>query len=149
MSRSEHSSAGSVILKILTVLVIIAVIAFLFVFVAWGHIKKAAVSYVGEKVAAEVIEKAITSTGIDISSQEVEAKIDSFEEEDKEAISQIIDNHANSETIERISEYAAEGDMKSAAKYAKESLSQEEIDTLQDMYNKYFSGEYGNININP
>ena len=70
-----------------------------------------------------------------------------MEPEDQEKLNAIIEENVDSEAVSTITSYVSNGDMESAAEYVQENLSEENVEDLQELYDKYLAGEYGDIDI--
>ena len=58
-------------------------------------------------------------------------------DEDKEVVTEIIENHIDAETATEIMEYVNNGDKAALMEYAGENLSADEMMELMEMYGKY------------
>ena len=96
-------------------------------------LKKAVVN----EVVKEAAQEAVVSSGGYISEEQVQQALNSMSSDDREKLETILDDHADPSTISRIGSYVASGDYNSAYDYAKETLSPEEMQELQDLYSKY------------
>lgn len=69
-----------------------------------------------------------------ISAQEI---MDSMNEEDREILTQIISENISPDAISDISSYLASGDLEGLKNYAKNTLSDAELQQIRDLYAKY------------
>lgn len=105
--------------------------------VFWQPIKNAA-----SKKAAEVVVEKLLDDKID-SDQAVYGKLsaqdiyDSMDDADKEAVTDIVTDHMSAENIKNVEQYVASGDTAGLKAYVKETLSSEETQVIEDMYEKY------------
>ena len=58
-------------------------------------------------------------------------------EEDKEVVTEIVENHMDAESVTEVMGYVSEGDKDGLMRYAAENLTPEEIAKLAEMYGKY------------
>lgn len=142
--RRKKKSSGAKLVQFLLMLVILGLVIFIFKIAVWDAIlKKKAVNY----AVSNVIEQVAASSGVSVTSEEVEEVLNSMEPEDQEKLNAIIEENVDSEAVSTITSYVSNGDMESAAEYVQENLSEENVEDLQELYNKYLADEYGNIDI--
>ena len=142
--RRKKKSSGAKLVQFLLMLVILGLVIFIFKIAVWDAIlKKKAVNY----AVSNVIEQVAASSGVSVTSEEVEEVLNSMEPEDQEKLNAIIEENVDSEAVSTITSYVSNGDMESAAEYVQENLSEENVEDLQELYDKYLSGEYGDIDI--
>ena len=142
--RRKKKSSGAKLVQFLLMLVILGLVIFIFKIAVWDAIlKKKAVNY----AVSNVIEQVAASSGVSVTSEEVEEVLNSMEPEDQEKLNAIIEENVDSEAVSTISSYVSNGDMESAAEYVQENLSEENVEDLQELYDKYLAGEYGDIDI--
>ncbi|MCD8365416.1 MAG: hypothetical protein LUC83_06320 [Clostridiales bacterium] len=116
------------ILLVVIILVIIVLIAFFFVI---RPLKKKLTSTVVEKV----IEMQVSSdSDSDVTAEEI---LDAMSEEDQETLEEICSDHMDAQTIADISSYVAQGDTASIKSYLQESLTEEELAEVYEIYEKY------------
>lgn len=94
---------------------------------------------VKQKAAGVVMEQVVQQAGDlnlpgDIPVAEIYEKLD---EEDKEALNEIIADHVTEETIQDVKEYVEDGDMQGLEQYVEETLTGEDNAKLQELYEKY------------
>lgn len=119
--------------KVIIVLSVLAIlIALLFTF---G--KKKVVQVATDAVAKEAIKKVVEESGLSITDEEVEEALESVDEKDKEVIYNIVEEHLDQETLDKSIEYVKRGDINSLEKFARDELSDEEIEQLKGLYEKY------------
>ncbi|SHI80304.1 hypothetical protein SAMN02745229_03656 [Butyrivibrio fibrisolvens DSM 3071] len=142
--RRKKKSSGAKLVQFLLMLVILGLVIFIFKIAVWDAIlKKKAVNY----AVSNVIEQVAASSGVSVTSEEVEEVLNSMDPEDQEKLNTIIEENVDSEAVSTISSYVSNGDMESAAEYVQENLSEENVEDLQELYDKYLADEYGNIDI--
>ncbi|MCC8017854.1 MAG: hypothetical protein LIO39_04505 [Lachnospiraceae bacterium] len=126
--RRRRSSALQKIILVVVILVIVILIAFFFVI---RPMKQRLASSVAEKV----IEMQVSSdTDSDVTAEEI---LDVMSEEDQKTIEEICEEYLDVQTLTEISGYLAQGDTASVKAYVKESLSEEELAQIQEIYEKY------------
>ncbi len=142
--RRKKKSSGAKLVQFLLMLVILGLVIFIFKIAVWDAIlKKKAVNY----AVSNVIEQVAASSGVSVTSKEVEEVLNSMDPEDQEKLNTIIEENVDSEAVSTITSYVSNGDMESAAEYVQENLSEENVEDLQELYDKYLAGEYGDIDI--
>ena len=142
--RRKKKSSGAKLVQFLLMLVILGLVIFIFKVAVWDAIlKKKAVTY----AVSNVIEQVAASSGVSVTSEEVEKVLDSMEPEDQEKLNAIIEENVDSEAVSTVTSYISSGDVESAAQYVQENLSEENVEDLQELYDKYLADEYGEIDI--
>ena len=115
-------------------LVVLGVVILLFINYALPLLKKEAAHVAAEKTV-DIITKNPEKIAGD--NQEVKKVLESMSDEDKEVVTEIIENHMDAETATEIMGYVNDGDKAALMEYATENLSAEEIMELMEMYGKY------------
>ena len=129
--RRRHNFAG-IFIQILIVLLIIGGL----IYYGRGFVKQK----VEDKVAETVVNQIATSD-VSLPDGGSTGKIySSMSTEDQEKVKKIVDNHMNTEAASKVQQYVTSGDKEGLKQYAQESLTQEEQDELQELYNKYKDG---------
>ncbi|SFC34876.1 hypothetical protein [Butyrivibrio sp. YAB3001] len=120
--------------KVMITLIIAGVVILMFINYALPVIKNSA-----KKVAAEKTVDMITKNAekIAVENPQVAEVLESLTEEDKQVVSEIIENHMDSETVGEVMGYVTNGDKESLVKYAADNLTAEEISELMKLYGKY------------
>lgn len=143
-NRRRKKNTGAKLVQFLLILVILGLVIFIFKIAVWDSIlKKKAVNY----AVSNVIEQVAASSGVSVTSKEVEEVLNSMDPEDQETLNTIIEENVDEEAVSTITSYVSSGDMESAAEYVQENLSEENVEDLQELYDKYLAGEYGDIDI--
>lgn len=142
--RRRKKNTGAKFVQFLLMLIILGLVIFIFKTAVWDSIiKKKAVNY----TVSNVIEQVAAGSGVSVTSKEVEEVLDSMDPEDQETLNSIIEENINTEAVSTITSYVNSGDMESAAEYVQENLSEENVEDLQELYDKYLADEYGDIDI--
>ena len=129
MSRNKKKkSALPTLLGVLAALVVIVAVGY---FVVFRPLKSKVVDTVAEKAITSVAEQA----GVD-ASQATEL-YNSMDEEDKEVVQDMIEEHADAETVQKAVDLYKNGDTAALKDMAQSELSDEEINELKDLYQKY------------
>ena len=143
-NRRRKKNSGAKLIQFLLILVILGLVIFIFKIAVWDSIlKKKAVNY----AVSNVIEQVAASSGVSVTSKEVEEVLNSMDPEDQETLNTIIEENVDQEAVSTITSYVSNGDMESAAEYVQENLSEENVEDLQQLYDKYLADEYGDIDI--
>lgn len=143
-NRRRKKNTGAKLIQFLLILVILGLVIFIFKIAVWDSIlKKKAVNY----AVSNVIEQVAASSGVSVTSKEVEEVLNSMDPEDQETLNTIIEENVDQEAVSTITSYVSNGDMESAAEYVQENLSEENVEDLQQLYDKYLADEYGDIDI--
>ena len=143
-NRRRKKNTGAKLIQFLLILVILGLVIFIFKIAVWDSmLKKKAVNY----AVSNVIEQVAASSGVSVTSKEVEEVLNSMDPEDQETLNTIIEENVDQEAVSTITSYVSNGDMESAAEYVQEKLSEENVEDLQQLYDKYLADEYGDIDI--
>lgn len=143
-NRRRKKNTGAKLIQFLLILVILGLVIFIFKIAVWDSmLKKKAVNY----AVSNVIEQVAASSGVSVTSKEVEEVLNSMDPEDQETLNTIIEENVDQEAVSTITSYVSSGDMESAAEYVQENLSEENVEDLQQLYDKYLADEYGDIDI--
>lgn len=143
-NRRRKKNTGAKLIQLLLILVILGLVIFIFKIAVWDSmLKKKAVNY----AVSNVIEQVAASSGVSVKSKEVEEVLNSMDPEDQETLNTIIEENVDQEAVSTITSYVSNGDMESAAEYVQENLSEENVEDLQQLYDKYLADEYGDIDI--
>ena len=143
-NRRIKKNSGAKLIQFLLILVILGLVIFIFKIAVWDSmLKKKAVNY----AVSNVIEQVAASSGVSVTSKEVEEVLNSMDPEDQETLNTIIEENVDQEAVSTITSYVSNGDMESAAEYVQENLSEENVEDLQQLYDKYLADEYGDIDI--
>ena len=103
--------------------------------------------FIPHYTVSTVIEKVAASSGVSVTSKEVEEVLNSMDPEDQEKLNSIIEENVDSDTLSTVTSYISNGDIESAAEYVQDNLSEENVEDLQELYDKYLADEYGEIDI--
>ena len=143
-NRRRKKNTGAKLIQFLLILVILGLVIFIFKIAVWDSmLKKKAVNY----AVSNVIEQVAASSGVSVTSKEVEEVLNSMDPKDQETLNTIIEENVDQEAVSTITSYVSNGDMESAAEYVQENLSEENVEDLQQLYDKYLADEYGDIDI--
>ncbi len=130
---SKHRNNGG-FGRLMISLIILGVVILLFVKFALPMLKSSAKKVAAEKTVDVLIENADKISG---GNEQVTQVLESMTEEDKEIVSEIIENHMDAESVSEVMEYVNDGDKEGLMKYATENLTPEEIEKLAELYGKY------------
>ena len=126
--KRKKSSALPTVLGVVIALALIIGIAY---FAAIKPLKEKAVDTVAEKAISSVAQQ----DGVEASkAQEV---YNNMSEEDKEVVKDMIEEHADAETVQQAMEYYQDGDTEALKEMASSELSEEEIQQMKELYQKY------------
>lgn len=129
-SKRKTHLGLKVFLWIVVILVIIGIAVKFFIY---DPLKEKAVSALAEKLIQSEIASDTDATS-DINAEEV---LDSMSDEDKDTLNQLIDDNISADTISDVSSYLANGDTDGLKEYAKDTLSDDELQEVKDLYEKY------------
>ena len=130
--KRKKSSALPTVLGVVIALALIIGIAY---FAAIKPLKEKAVDTVAEKAISSVAQQA----GVEASkAQEV---YNNMSEEDKKVVKDMIEEHADAETVQQAMEYYQDGDTEALKEMAVNEFSEEEIEQIKELYLKYANNE--------
>ena len=115
-------------------LVILGVVLLLFINYALPLLKKEITHIAAEKTVDMITSNPEKIVG---DNKEVKKVLESMSDEDKEVVTEIIENHMDAETATEIMGYVNNGDKAALMEYAGENLSADEMMELMEMYGKY------------
>ena len=121
-------------LKIFLGLVVICIVGGI---VFWPQIKGAASKKASEVVVEKILDNKLSSDKPvygKFTAKDIYNKMDAA---DKQKVTDIITNHMTPQNVKNVEQYVASGDKAGLEKYAKDNLSTEETQTIQNMYEKY------------
>lgn len=129
MSKRRKRRTPRALHKLIVILIAIVIV----ILVGYFFILKPA----KQKIASVVAEKLIESQIPDGFDADAEDFFNSMSEEDQKTIEDMISKHISAGTISDISSYVANGDTAALKEYAKNSLTEEELEELKNIYEKY------------
>lgn len=132
--RKRHS-------KLIKALIIIPVIIVIAVFAALSvnyYIVKPAKKKVAKQLATSTFSQALKESGADGDTKaQAEKIVDSMSESDKSTVEKIVDNHSSPKETTEIAKIYKEEGVSGVKQYAEENLTDQEIQELKDLYEKY------------
>ena len=104
-------------------------------------IKFLVIDKVEDKAAEEVVSTLLNSETADdteiANGMTADELYDSMDAEDQEALKEVVTDHLDAKTVSEASKYVSDGDTEGLKEYAKETLSDEDLDTVKELYKKY------------
>ncbi len=119
--------------KIMISIIAVGIVILLFINFAFPVIKEKTKKVAADKAVDVIIDNADKVSG---GNEQVKEILENLSDEDKETVSEIIENHMDQETITEVMGYVKEGDQESLIKYAAENLTLEEMEELMEIYDK-------------
>ena len=120
--------------KLMISIIVLGIAILLFINYALPLLKKEATHVAAKKTVDIITDNPEKIAG---DNQQIKKVIESMTDEDKEKVTEIIENHMDAETTTEIIQYVKEGDREALMEYAQENLTAEEITDLIEMYGKY------------
>lgn len=114
-------------------LAIIIVIGLVFRFVVYDKAKAKVTSAIATKMLEQQIPDGVSSDQV----EQAQQIYNSMSEEDKDTVDNLIDNKLNAGTISDVSGYLKNNDTEGLKEYVKDSFSEQEIQQIKDLYQKY------------
>lgn len=96
-----------------------------------GKVKEKAASVIGN----QVVEKAAESLGIP--SEQAQEILNSMAPEDRQTVTDIVENHMDSSTVKEAQQIVKDRDVSEAKQFAQQELTTEEQEQLKDIARKY------------
>lgn len=110
-------------------------------------IKSAVTGKVTEKVMEQVVQKALESAGDSQAAARAKEIVANMEETDKQEAEAILEKYADSETLSDCMEIVGDGinseTVTQVQEYLQEKVADEDIQKLQELYEKYGKNAYG------
>ena len=129
---SEHR-IPAVVRFLITLVILVAAVYVFAAMLILPALKKKAASYATQK-AVEVIVK---QSGNTAEQQQIKEIYEAIPEEDRKTVEEIAEKHLDAETAVEVTTYINNRDMEGLEQYAKETLSDEEMAELMQLYDKY------------
>lgn len=136
-SRRKKTNTGLVVGIIFAVAGIITLMIVLFMVGTWQDLKKNVADRAADMVVEKAVEQAMQSQGIPADDPAVREVLEQIDPADKQAVSDIIVNHFDADTVTEVTGQLVSGDSSAAMETMRENLSEEEMQTLLDMAEKY------------
>ncbi|MDD5922277.1 MAG: hypothetical protein PUC44_03755 [Eubacteriales bacterium] len=137
MSTYKHKTKSKHHPFLFFILILVLAAVLIGRFIVYPRVLHAASVRIAEQMIESAENTSGTSENAETAKEKAEEIYNSMDESDQKTIDNIIKNHANSETIEKAREYLKSGDSSELKQYLKSSLTEEEQQQLQDLYNKY------------
>lgn len=132
MSKNRRKNGNKWMVVLVCVVIVIAVLGILFKVLIYDTAK--------EKVAEKIVQKMIeTELANDESGtgQEAQEIYDSMTQEEKDSLNQMVEDKMDTKTIKEVKEYVEAGDREGLKSYIKESFSDNDIQEMREIYEKY------------
>ena len=120
--------------RLIFTLIVLCVVIMIFIRVALPIIKEKTKQAAAEKTVEVLTQNAEILAG---DNEQVKKAISNMSEEDKETLTEIVEEHMDAETVSKVMEYVNTQDKEGLIEYATENLSEEEIIKLMGIYYKY------------
>ena len=125
---------GNTFIRFLIAAIILIMAVYVFVtMLIIPELKKKAASVATQK-AVEVIVK---EAGIDAEEEQIKEIYEAIPEEDRKTVESIVEEHIDAGTAAEVTTYLQNKDKDGLIRYAKETLSEEELTELMGLYDKY------------
>ncbi len=133
-TKTQKAEKNSTFGKVMITIIVLGIVILLFYNFVFPKVKKS-VSHIAAEKAVDVITK--NAEKVAETNPEVARVLESMTEEDKEVVTEIIENHIDAGAATEIMGYVQDGDKDALMDYATENLSPEEIAELMKLYGKY------------
>ena len=139
--KKKKKSIGTIIILLLVIVVCVIVLIGLVSGSFKDSIQSAVTGKVTEQFMEQAIRKALESSGDPEAAAKAKEIVDSIDEADKKAAEEIIGKYANQNTVSDLIDIAGGGinsdSVEQIKDYLQNSMSEEDIQKLQELYNKY------------
>ena len=139
--KKKKKSIGTIIILLLVIVVCVIVLIGLVSGSFKDSIQSAVTGKVTEQFMEQAIRKALESSGDPEAAAKAKETVDSIDEADKKAAEEIIGKYANQNTVSDLIDIAGGGinsdSVEQIKDYLQNSMSEEDIQKLQELYNKY------------
>lgn len=127
-NKRNRGDVLPIFIAVLFILIVVVGVAF---FVVIGPAK--------EKVVSKVAEKTITSVAEEsgVVPEEAEQIYDNMSTQDQQTVQELIEKHGDMETMKEAAELYQSGKTEELKEMARNELSEEELQQLKDIYQKY------------
>ncbi len=137
----KKKGVGMIIFLSLVIIVCVAVIIGIVRDTFAGGIRSMVAEKVTEQVMEQTFRKALESTGDPQAAAKAKEIVENMDESDKQAATAMIEKYADSDTISDVMDIVGDGinseSIAQVEEYLQNSVSEEDIDKLQDLYEKY------------
>ncbi len=139
--RKKQRNGWKTLAIVLTVVLVLGI----GIFFTKDYVVAKAEEKVQDALIENVLETVINSDSGAASDAAKQAKeiYDNMSDEDKDACRELIDNNLTTENVKNVTQYVKNGDASGLKNYVKNSVSQEDKETIKSMYYKY-RDELGN-----
>lgn len=129
-ARKKKKSKFMILLIVIAIILIIGLVLRVTVY---DKAKAKITSAIATKIFEEQIPDGVSSDQV----EQAQQIYDSMSEADKDTVDNLIDNKLNPGTISDVSGYLKNNDKEGLKEYVKDSFSEQEIQQMKDLYQKY------------
>ena len=133
-TKPQKPSKNTTFGKVMITIIILGIVFLLFYNFVLPKVKKGVSHFAAEKTVEVITQNA---EKVAESNPEVAKILESMTEEDKDTVTEIIENHMDAGTAAEIAGYVQDGNKEALMDYATENLSPEEMAELMKLYLKY------------
>lgn len=134
MAKKKKKKKTNFLLTFIKTLATIMVIGII-VFVGWTYAKQTVLANASEKIMEYAIKEEASKYGLN--SEKVEEVMKKIDDADKDVIENIVEEHLDKETISQSLELVKNQDAEGLKEYLSNELSQDEMNKIMGMYEKY------------
>lgn len=139
--KKKKKGIGTIIMLLLVIVVCVIVLIGLVGGSFKDGIQSAVAGKVAEQFMEQAIRKALESSGDPEAAAKAKEFVDSIDEADKKAAEEIIGKYANQDTVSDLIDIAGDGinseSVEQIKDYLRDSMSEDDIRKLQELYKKY------------
>lgn len=133
MARVKEKKGSGMAKVLIIVLVILVIIGVVGKFLIYDKVKEKAIDKVSEKIVEQMLE----NSGSSVTSEKVQQILNSISEEDKAKVQEIVGDSLGISDVPAATEYISNNDLSGLKEYVKGKLSDNQIEQLYSIYQKY------------
>lgn len=114
-------------------LIIIVAVVLVLRFVVYDKAKAKVTSAIASKILEEQLPEGVSQEQV----EQVQQIYDSMSEEDQDTVDRIVEEKLNAKTVSEVGGYLKNNDKEGLKEYIKDSFSEQDIQEMKDMYDKY------------
>lgn len=140
-SRKKKKGTGTIVFLCLVIVICVVVLAGLFKGTLGDGIKHVVVEKAAEQIMEQTVQKALENSGDPQAAAKAKEIVNNMDETDKQQAEEIIEKYADTGTISDCMDIISDGVTEESAaevkEYLQESVSAEDMQKLQELYEKY------------
>lgn len=123
----------SKLIGIIIALIIVVAIGLVLRFVVYDKAKAKVTSAIASKILEEQLPEGVSAEQV----EQVQQIYNSMSENDQDIVNRIVEEKLNAKTVSEVGGYLKNNDKEGLKEYVKDSFSDQDIQEIKDLYNKY------------